>query len=117
MGNKSSDLMAVPRIPRRVNRESIPLSFAQQRLWFLDQLEPNSPLYNIPKAVRIEGALNLEALHRALDAMVMRHDTLRTTFVPVDGNPLQVIAEGQSVELLVIDLRGRPQAERETQAR
>src|SRR3989304_10188387 len=83
----------VPRaqvIPPRTGSGPCPLSFAQQRLWFLDQLEPDTPLYNIPKAVRIEGALNLEALHRALDALVLRHDTLRTTFVSVDGNPLQV---------------------------
>ena len=112
MGNKSSDLMAVPRIPRRVNRESIPLSFAQQRLWFLDQLEPNSPLYNVPTAVRLSGALSVEALQKSLDAIVVRHEALRTVFVAVDGNPVQVIGESRSVEFRVTDLSHQPVSER-----
>jgi len=115
MSNKSSDLMAVPRIPRRVNRESIPLSFAQQRLWFLDQLEPNSPLYNVPTAVRLSGALSVEALQKSLDAIVVRHEALRTVFVAVDGNPVQVIGESRSVEFRVTDLSHQPVSERESE--
>jgi len=57
-----------------------PASYAQQRLWFLDQLEPDSPFYNIPSAVRLEGDLDVDALTRSLDEIVWRHETLRTTF-------------------------------------
>src|SRR3990172_8011733 len=77
--------------------KNLPLSFAQQRLWLLDQIEPNTPLYNIPTAVRLSGALNIEALQKTLDAIVARHEVLRTTFVSVDGGPVQVISESRSV--------------------
>jgi amino acid adenylation domain-containing protein len=113
MGSKSSDLMAVPRIPRRVNRDSIPLSFAQQRLWFLDQLEPNSHLYNVPMAVRLTGTPSFEALQKSFNAILARHEALRTIFVAVDGNPLQVIGESRFVEFLVTDLTCQPLSERE----
>ena len=71
---------------------SAPLSFAQQRLWFLDQLEPGSPLYNVHSAVRLHGQLNVAALERSFDFMVRRHETLRTTFELHNGLPLQVIS-------------------------
>ncbi len=102
-------------IPRLVNRDSVPLSFAQQRLWFLAQLEPESATYNQPKAIRLSGILNVGALKKALDAIVARHEVLRTTFTLVDGNPVQVIAESGSVELPVIDLSEWPDVERETE--
>src|SRR3990172_5937896 len=98
-------------IPQREVTGPCPLSFAQQRLWFLDQIEPNTPLYNIPTAVRLSGALNIEALQKTLDAIVARHEVLRTTFVSVDGGPVQVIAESRSVEMSVIDLSEWPKAE------
>jgi len=107
--------MTAPRIPRRVNRDSIPLSFAQQRLWFLDQLEPNSPLYNIPIAMRLSGVLNVEALQKSLNAVLARHEALRTHFVVVDGNPVQVIGESRSMEFRVTDLSEKPSSERETE--
>ncbi len=95
---------AVPLSP--VERtDTLRLSFAQQRLWFLDQLEPNSPLYNIPRAVWITGHLNIDALQSGLDTIVVRHEALRTRFAFADGSPVQVIAEHRSVELPVIDLR------------
>jgi amino acid adenylation domain-containing protein len=105
----------VEAIPRRTTAGPCRLSFAQQRLWFLAQLEPESPHYNEPKAVRLRGALNVMALQRALDALVARHEVLRTTFVAEDGQPLQVIAERRSVELPVHDLRAWPQPTRETE--
>src|SRR5712671_5867649 len=70
-----------PSISKRRRPGSVALSFAQQRLWFLDRLVPNSSLYNIPKGLRLRGRLNLSALKDALDAMGARHESLRTTFV------------------------------------
>ena len=92
-----------------------PLSFAQQRLWFLDQLEPASAVYNIVKAVRLRGTLHLEALRQALDAILERHEALRTTFSSVDGDPIQVINEPCVVPLAISDLRTLPAAERESE--
>ena len=101
-------------IPRRAPGASTPLSFAQQRLWFLDQLHPGSATYNIARRVRLTGSLDLEALRRTLDAIVARHETLRTTIVAVDGIPQQVIAPAESMPLPVTDLSGLP--DRETRA-
>jgi hypothetical protein len=101
------------RIPRRSTSEPCPLSFAQQRLWFLDQFEPGNPFYNIPKAMRLKGVLDTEALRKSLDAIVARHESLRTTFDSVEGKPVQVISEHQKVDLSFIDLSELLQAERE----
>jgi amino acid adenylation domain-containing protein/non-ribosomal peptide synthase protein (TIGR01720 family) len=95
-------------IPPRASRDPAPLSFAQQRLWFLHQLDPESPSYNQPKAIRLIGTLDVHALQKALDHIVARHEALRTTFVSVDGISLQVIAKSRAVELPVIDLRQWP---------
>ncbi|HEX5746349.1 MAG TPA: amino acid adenylation domain-containing protein, partial [Archangium sp.] len=101
----------------RVSREgSLPLSFAQQRLWFLDQLQPGSSFYNIPTAVRLEGALDVPALERALHELVRRHESLRTTFHTHQGQPVQVISADGSLLLQVEDLRSLPSAEREAEA-
>jgi amino acid adenylation domain-containing protein len=93
-----------------------PLSFAQQRLWFLDQLEPDSPLYNIPQAFRLRGALKVEALRGTFEVLVTRHESLRTTFSIVDETPVQCIAEKGSFSMPVIDLTGLPEAGREVEA-
>ena len=74
------------RIPRRPREsETYPLSFAQQRLWFLGNFDPDSPEYNIPQAFRIQGDLDREVMQRALREVVRRHETLRTTFRSVEG--------------------------------
>ena len=86
--------------------ENLSLSFAQQRLWFLNQLEPDSPVYNQFKALKLRGRLNREALQKALDTIVERHEVLRTTFLTVDDKPAQVIHEPGTVELTAIDLMG-----------
>jgi amino acid adenylation domain-containing protein/non-ribosomal peptide synthase protein (TIGR01720 family) len=93
--------------------ETFPLSFAQHRMWFLDQFEPNSPLYNIPTAVRLTGALNISALGASLSEIVRRHEALRTRFITRGELPVQVIAPAQPVRFSIIDLGGLPDATRE----
>jgi amino acid adenylation domain-containing protein len=92
------------KISSRSEGENWPLSFAQQRLWFLDQLEPLSPLYNISWAARLEGPLQVNALRQALSAIVARHESLRTTFTQLNGIPVQVVAESCAVKWTEIDL-------------
>ncbi|MEH2415117.1 amino acid adenylation domain-containing protein [Nostoc sp.] len=97
--------------------ENLPLSFAQQRLWFLDQLIPNNPFYNIPLALNLTGSLNQAALWQTFNEIVRRHEVLRTTVVIHSDQPVQVINPTLTITLPVIDLRQLPQAEREIQAR
>jgi amino acid adenylation domain-containing protein len=106
-----------PPLRRRPRSERPPLSFAQQRLWFLDRFEPGSPFYNIPAAARLTGELDVAALERSLREIIRRHETLRTTFQEVEGQPAQVIAADFDPELAVVDLSGLPEAEREAEAR
>ena len=109
---------APPTLPLRpVSRtNALPLSFAQQRLWFLDQFEPHHSFYNISQTVRLQGQLNTAALCQALNLLVARHETLRTTFIVGDREPVQVIAEHHPLELPVIDLQIWPEAQREAEA-
>lgn len=93
-----------------------PLSYAQQRLWFLDQLEPGRPFYNIPVAVRLEGKVEESVLSRVVNEVVRRHEILRTTFATVDDRPVQNIATELVVALPVEDLTNIPEGERERQA-
>ncbi|BAY25368.1 non-ribosomal peptide synthase [Calothrix sp. NIES-2100] len=86
------ELSAPPILPRAKNTD-LPLSYAQQRLWFLDQFEPNSPSYNIPVALRLVGNLNQAALEQSLQEIIHRHEALRTNFVTVNGQPTQIIRE------------------------
>ncbi|HEU0078085.1 MAG TPA: condensation domain-containing protein, partial [Longimicrobiaceae bacterium] len=95
----------------------LPLSFAQQRLWFIDQLEPGSATYNMPFPLRLRGALDVGALEGALSELVRRHESLRTVFATVDGEPVQVIQPAGERRLDVIDLRDRAESERETEVR
>ena len=90
-------------IPRRGIRENVPLSLAQQRLWFIDQLEPDSPAYNMCEAVRLSGALDVPVLERSLNEIIRRHEILRTNFISVDGIPVQAIAGQRALSLAVRD--------------
>ncbi len=102
----------------RVSRdEPLPLSFAQQRLWFLDQLEPNNPLYNVPHIVRLRGALDAAVLEKTLNEIVRRHETLRTRFDSIDDQPVQVIVPSLTLPLSITDLTTLPESDRETEAR
>jgi amino acid adenylation domain-containing protein len=102
----------------RVSREQpLPLSFSQQRLWFLDQLEPGSPLYNVPSALRLTGPLNVAALQQSLTEIVHRHESLRTTFALVDGEAVQVIRPAETLPLPIVDLHSLEPATRQEQAR
>jgi amino acid adenylation domain-containing protein len=94
-----------------------PLSFAQQRLWFFDQWQPASPLYNIVVANRLSGALDLDLLERGLNEIVRRHAALRTTFPMVGQEPVQRVAAALSIALSVIDLSDLDAAKREDVAR
>jgi amino acid adenylation domain-containing protein len=105
-----------PVVPVARDRE-LPLSFAQQRLWFFDQLEPNSPAYNIQDAVRLAGRLDSRALEQTLTEIVRRHEILRTSFPAVNGRPLQVIAEARPMGLTIVDLGELSQSQREAEAR
>ena len=99
-----------------VSRDAdLPLSFAQQRLWFLNQLEPDNPFYNEPTAIRIKGSLNVAALEQSLNEIVRRHETLRTTFVTVNGQPVQVIASALTLALPVVNLREVSDLERDAE--
>lgn len=89
------------------------LSFAQQRLWFLDQLVPGNPVYNIPATVRLTGELDVEALRKSFAEIVRRHAALRTTFTTIEGKPHQLVSEHQSIELDVEDFSKLPAGERE----
>jgi len=104
-------------IPRREESDSIPLSFAQQQWWFLDQLMSGSPAYNSNIAIRLAGSLNVAALEQSHNEIFQRHEILRTTFATVDGQPVQVIAPALAKKLLVVDLQELPETEREAHAR
>ena len=98
---------------RRKDTNSVPLSFTQQQMWYLDQLEPGNPSYNIPIVARLNGPLNVMALEKSFNEIVRRHESLRTTFAAVEGVPVQRIASALTVTLPVVDLVTIPESERE----
>jgi amino acid adenylation domain-containing protein len=105
--------------PRAAGLNEAPLSFAQQRLWFLDQLAPGNLFFNVPAAVRLTGDLDMSALQRALAEIVRRHETLRTTFRAEGGVPVQVIAPAEAlpdIALPLVDLTEVTAADREAEA-
>jgi amino acid adenylation domain-containing protein/FkbH-like protein len=105
----------IPRLPRDPGAASFPLSFAQQRLWFLDRLEPGSNVYNEPSLTRLRGRLDVAALRRAVAEVLRRHETLRTAF-STDGEPLQLVRQDVEPALPRIDAGCLPEAVRESEA-
>jgi hypothetical protein len=89
---------------RGIEFNTFPLSYGQQRLWFIEQLDPENGSYNVPVAVRLKGELKIDALEKALSEVVRRHEVLRTTFPALDGEPMQVIGPANPHRLDVIDL-------------
>ncbi|MEH2114380.1 amino acid adenylation domain-containing protein [Nostoc sp.] len=108
--------LAAPPILRRVENAEIPLSYAQQRLWFLDQFEPNSASYNIPFGLRLVGTLNVDALQQSLIEIIHRHEALRTNFITVDGQAAQIIQTQPNWTVTVVDLQHLPWSEQEIAA-
>jgi hypothetical protein len=95
----------------------LPLSFGQERLWFLNRIEPDTAVYNIPRAVSIQGSLNINTLAESFGEIIRRHESLRTTFSEVDGQPVQIIGEPQAAAIPLIDLSFVAQQDREAHAR
>jgi amino acid adenylation domain-containing protein len=113
--NRTSSFTPTPIVP--MGRDgNLPLSFAQQRLWFLDQLVPNNPFYNVPAALRLTGSLNLRALQQTFNEIVRRHEALRTTLAVVSGQPVQRIAAAFHLPINVVDLRNLPKESRQIEA-
>jgi len=103
-------------ISKRKDHNELPLSFAQQRLWFFQQLNPDNSAYNVFNALRLEGLLNVALLEKVFTEIVRRHESLRTTFITnSEGQPIQVIARAQSITLSIVDLKEAPNREQEVQ--
>ncbi|MGH7828769.1 MAG: amino acid adenylation domain-containing protein, partial [Candidatus Binatia bacterium] len=105
-----------PSLERVSRNAKLPLSFAQQRLWFLDQFVPNSSFYNVPIGLRLKGPLDVSPLERSLNEIVRRHEALRTTFPTVAGQPVQLISASPVLPLPIVDLTHLAASEREDEA-
>lgn len=103
--NQAPPLVTVER------KGSLPLSFPQERLWFLDQLNPGSVDYNVPYAFRVRGELNVEALEKSFSALRLRHEILRTTFPSLEGHPVQAITPSDTQSLVIVDLTTYPECD------
>ncbi|RME45857.1 MAG: non-ribosomal peptide synthetase, partial [Deltaproteobacteria bacterium] len=108
----------LPEEPPETTEEAyvFPMSFAQQRLWFLDQMEPGNPSYNMPAALRLRGTFSPDRLEACLNEVVARHETLRTSFGVVDGEPAQIVTPSLTLSLPIEDLGDLPPEAREGEA-
>lgn len=106
----------VPVIPRRTASGPCGLSFAQERLWFIDQLDPDSPAYNLTAGIRLTGELKPAVLEQTFNEIVRRHESLRTTFATIDGQPVQVVSAPRELSIPVVSLSELSEAEREAEA-
>ena len=107
--------VSIPRQPRP-DPALFPLSFAQRRVWFLEQFEPGTAQHNMPLVLALDGDLDLDALQRALDTLVIRHEALRTTLVQRDGRPQQLIGAPYRVAVVQADLTGEQETQRDAVA-
>ncbi len=110
---REAEGLEAPGIGKAPRAGDLPLSFAQQRLWFLQQLEPESPAYSIPGALRLRGGLDRPALARAIASLVERHEVLRTVFRLAQGEPVQVVRPSAGWEVPLLDLSRLPAGTRE----
>jgi non-ribosomal peptide synthetase component F len=108
-GGPSQQPPPIVRVPRDT---MLPLTFAQERLWFINQLEPGNPFYNIPVAMSLTGPLDVAVLWRSIREIVARHEALRTTFVSFDGEPVQVISPAIDLPLPVVDISALDESQR-----
>ncbi len=115
LADASLERSHAPPVTRTAENGRAPLSFAQERLWFLDQLQPGLPIYNLPIPLRWRGPLNVAALERSLNEIVRRHEALRTSFEAVDGRPSQVVGPFRPVPLPLVDLSGAAEESREAE--
>ncbi|BAY60048.1 amino acid adenylation domain-containing protein [Calothrix brevissima NIES-22] len=115
LAEEGIELEQSSKISPRENPGTAPVSFSQARLWFLDQLQPGSDVYNIPAVVRITGRLNISALQQSLNEIVQRHEALRTTFTTVDRQPVQIIHSHQTLTVPIINLEEYSKSDRHTQ--
>ena len=107
-----SSSSAASAIPPRSPDSPVPLSFSQERLWFIHQMDPVTCAYNLPCGLRIEGELNVPALEKALNRIVERHEILRTAIRSVEGRPVQLVQPVQAAALPLIDLQEYPSSDR-----
>ena len=112
--SKDSTYQPIQPAPRDGN---LPLSFAQQRLWFLEQLEDSTSTYNWPRTLHFKGSLNIAILEQSISEIVRRHEVLRTTFSEIDGTPVQKIREPESMKISVLDLQDLPEEKKLEEAR
>ena len=107
-----SEQYILPPLEPRTQKQSLPLSLGQQRLWFLEQLEEQSTTYNLTTAIQLDGPLNIAALEQTVSEIIRRHESLRTTFPSIDGTPQQVIAPPYTITLPIADLSSLSETER-----
>jgi amino acid adenylation domain-containing protein len=114
---KDQSILHIPPLEPVLGYSGLPLSFAQQRLWFIDQLEPGNPAYNVPIAIRLTGWLNIPALEETFGEIARRHKVLRTIFPALDGNPMQVVTSIENFSLPVISLSDLNRAQKEAKVK
>jgi amino acid adenylation domain-containing protein len=112
---KPLPISVLPSLQPVTRNKELPLSFAQERIWFLSQLDPESPFYNVHLAIRITGPLNLVALEQSFSEIVRRHEILRTTCSEIDGKPALTVVPALTLTLPLVDLRQLPKGRREAE--
>jgi hypothetical protein len=117
MRRKARERTQIRVVERRGEVHYFPLSYAQQRLWLVNQLDPITPLFNVPVAQHLKGLLDVKAMEAAFTEICRRHESLRTTFTLKDGQPVQVVGPPRQIALPIIDLTKLPQPERQVETR